>query len=140
MKVTIKDVARKANVSITGCKQVTAAENTAAAETTIAETTAAKKFNVGLSNEFFTQSWRVQMVESLQSEFEKLKDQGIVDKLIIQNSAGDVNIQIAQIRNLSASKVDLLLMNASSVTALNPVIEEATKAGIIVIPFDNNIH
>jgi len=93
-------------------------------------------YTVGLSNGPFTHSWRVQMIESIQREFEFYKEQGLVDKLIIQNAGPDVNTQIAQIRNLIASDVDLLLVNPNSSTALNPVMEEAQEAGITVIVYD----
>jgi len=98
-----------------------------------------KKFTVGLSNGPFTHSWRVQMAESLRKEFEYYKDKGITDKLIIQNAGPDVNTQIAQIRNLITSGVDLLLVNPNSTTALIPVIEEAQEAGILVIVYDQPI-
>ncbi len=91
---------------------------------------------VGLSNGPFTHSWRVQMIESLQKEFEFYKEKGWVSKLIIQNAGEDVNTQIAQIRNLIASGVNLLLINPNSATALNPVIDEAQKAGVTVIVYD----
>jgi len=93
-------------------------------------------YTVGLSNGPFTHSWRVQMIESVQQEFELYKEQGLVDKLIIQNAGPDVNTQIAQIRNLIASDVDLLLINPNSSTALNPVMEEAQEAGITVVVYD----
>lgn len=95
-----------------------------------------EKIKVGLSNGPFTHSWRVQMIESIQKEFEFYKDKGWVDKLIIQNAGPDVNTQIAQIRNLIASGVNLLLINPNSGTALNPVIEEAQEAGILAIVYD----
>ncbi len=94
---------------------------------------------VGLSNGPFTHSWRVQMIESLQSQIEIYKDKGWVSKFIVQNAGSDVNTQIAQIRNMIASKVDLLLINPNSATALNPVIKEAQKAGVIVIEYDQPI-
>ncbi|NPV53439.1 MAG: substrate-binding domain-containing protein [Firmicutes bacterium] len=93
-------------------------------------------YTVGLSNGPFTHSWRVQMIESLHQEFEFYKKQGLVDRLIIQNAGPDVGTQIAQIRNLIASGVDLLLINPNSSTALNPVIEEAQEAGILVVVYD----
>lgn len=98
-----------------------------------------QKFTVGLSNGPFTHSWRVQMAESLREEVEFYKEKGWVDKLIIQNAGPDVNTQIAQIRNLIVSGVDLLLINPNSLTALNPVIEEAKEAGILVVVYDQPV-
>ena len=94
---------------------------------------------VGLSNGPFTHSWRVQMIESLQSQVEIYREKGWVSKFIVQNAGSDVNTQIAQIRNMIASKVDLLLINPNSATALNPVIKEAQKAGVVVIEYDQPI-
>ncbi|TFG63923.1 MAG: hypothetical protein E4H36_04325 [Spirochaetales bacterium] len=100
---------------------------------------AQKGFVVGLSNGPFTHSWRVQMLESLQKQFDIYKERGLVSKLIVQNAGPDVNTQIAQIRNLIASKVDLLLVNPNSATALNPVLKEAVDAKITVIVYDQPV-
>jgi ribose transport system substrate-binding protein len=98
-----------------------------------------KGFVVGLSNGPFTHSWRVEMLESLQQQFDIYKEKGWVSKLIVQNAGPDVNTQIAQIRNLIASKVNLLLVNPNSGTALNPVLTEAKNAGIVVIVYDQPV-
>jgi len=100
---------------------------------------AGKGFVVGLSNGPFTHSWRVEMLESLQKQFDMYRDKGWVSKLIVQNAGPDVNTQIAQIRNLIASKVNLLLINPNSATALDPVIKEAQDAGIQVIVYDQPV-
>jgi ribose transport system substrate-binding protein len=103
------------------------------------ETGAAKGIVVGLSNGPFTHSWRVQMIESLHNQVEAYVAKGWVSKLIVQNAGEDVNTQIAQIRNLIASKVNLLLINPNSATALVPVIKEAQAAGITVIIYDQGV-
>jgi ribose transport system substrate-binding protein len=99
----------------------------------------AKGIVVGLSNGPFTHSWRVQMIESIQQQAEVYKAKGWVSKLIIQNAGEDVNTQIAQIRNLIASKVNLLLINPNSATALVPVIKEAQAAGVLCIIYDQPV-
>jgi ribose transport system substrate-binding protein len=101
--------------------------------------TGQKGFVVGLSNGPFTHSWRVEMLESLQKQFDIYKEKGWASKLIVQNAGPDVNTQIAQIRNLIASKVNLLLVNPNSATALNPVLAEAKNAGIVVIVYDQPV-
>lgn len=98
-----------------------------------------KGFVVGLSNGPFTHSWRVEMLESLQKQFDVYKERGWASKLIVQNAGPDVNTQIAQIRNLIASRVNLLLVNPNSGTALNPVLTEAVNAGIVVIVYDQPV-
>jgi ribose transport system substrate-binding protein len=99
----------------------------------------AKGFVVGLSNGPFTHSWRVQMAESLHQQSEEYIAKGLMSKLIVQNAGPDVNTQIAQIRNLIASKVNLILINPNSATALTPVIKEAQAAGILCIIYDQPI-
>ncbi|MHB1376112.1 MAG: substrate-binding domain-containing protein [Candidatus Humimicrobiaceae bacterium] len=142
-------VAMILSLSLAGCKTAAttttaAAETTAAAaETTAAaaETTAApvKKLNVGFSNGLITHSWRTQMTADLVQEFGYYKGQGIVDKLSIQHAGFDVDLQISQIRNLINSGIDLLLINPNSLSALDPVIEEAKEKGILVFVFDQPV-
>jgi ribose transport system substrate-binding protein len=98
-----------------------------------------KGFVVGLSNGPFTHSWRVQMIESLHQQAEVYIARGWMSKLIVQNAGEDVNTQIAQIRNLIASKVNLILINPNSATALVPVIKEAQAAGILCIIYDQGV-
>ncbi len=99
----------------------------------------AKGIVVGLSNGPFTHSWRVQMIESLHNQAEAYIAKGWMSKLIVQNAGEDVNTQIAQIRNLIASKVNLILINPNSATALVPVIKEAQAAGILCIIYDQPV-
>lgn len=101
-------------------------------------TTAAKKdgFVIGVSNGYIGNGWRTQMLDSIEKLAEFYKGKGIVKEVIIQNAGVDVNTQIAQIRNMINSGVDLLMIDPNSETALNPVIEEAKAAKIPVIAFD----
>lgn len=98
-----------------------------------------KVITIGLSNGYIGNNWRTQMLEDVQEMFEKYRRQGLADKLITQNAGLDVNNQIAQIRNMINSRVDLLLIDPNSETALNPIIEEAHKKGIPVIAFDQPV-
>lgn len=112
------------------------AETTAPAEETVAPT---KKFNVGFSNGLITHSWRTQMTADFVQEFGYYKGKGIVDNLLIQHAGFDVDLQISQIRNLINSGIDLLLINPNSLSALDPVIEEAVDKGILVFAFDQPV-
>lgn len=98
-----------------------------------------KKFTIGFSNGYIGNGWRTQMIDAAEKLAEYYKGQGILDKLIVQNAGLDVNNQIAQIRNMINSKVDLLMIDPNSETALNPVIEEAHKKGIPVIALDQPV-
>jgi len=98
-----------------------------------------KDITIGLSNGYIGNNWRTQMLEDVQEAFEKYKKMGLVDNLVVQNAGLDVNNQIAQIRNMINSKVDLLLIDPNSETALNPIIREAYDKGIPVIAFDQPV-
>lgn len=94
---------------------------------------------VGVSNGQITNTWRTQMVSDINQEFQYYKGLGLVDDLRIQHAGNDVNLQISQIRTMVNSGIDLLLVNPLSSTALNPVLEEATAQGVLVIVFDQFI-
>jgi ribose transport system substrate-binding protein len=96
-------------------------------------------YDVGYSNGLITHSWRTQMIDDIQKDFQLYKGQGLVDKLLIQHSGNEVELQVTQIRNLINSGIDLLLINPNSQSALNPVIEEANERGILVIICDQRI-
>jgi ribose transport system substrate-binding protein len=96
-------------------------------------------YTVGLSNGLITHSWRTQMVNDVEKEFQLYKGMGLVSKLVVQHAGNEVELQISQIRNLINSNVDLLLINPNSQSALNPVIEEANAKGILVMVFDQRI-
>ena len=93
-------------------------------------------YNVGLSNGLITHSWRTQMVNDMEKEFQLYKGMGLVNKLIVQHAGFEVELQISQIRNLINSNVDLIIINPNSQSALNPVLEEANAKGILCIIFD----
>ena len=74
------------------------------------------------------------MEQEFVSEAEKLKSEGVVSEYYITNSNEDINKQISDMQDLITKKVDA---TAASPTALAPVVEEATEAGIKVVSFDN---
>jgi ribose transport system substrate-binding protein len=94
-------------------------------------------FVVGLSNSFSGNSWRAQMVAEFRNEAEKLKANGTLKDYIVADATGSTASQIQQIQNMVAEKVDAILIDANSLTALNPAIEAAHKAGILVVSYDN---
>jgi len=95
------------------------------------------KIVIALSNSFFGNSWRKQMVESFTEAAEKAKAEGKIDDYIVSNGDGTVNTQIAQMNSLILSGVSAICINAASDTALNSVIEQAINQGILVYSFDS---
>ena len=99
----------------------------------------AKGYRVAVSNSFITHSWRTQMVNDLQKAVEYYRGKGLVAEFNIQHSGPDVQLQANQIRNFINKGVDLLIIDPTSATALNPVIEEAVDAKILVIISDEPV-
>ena len=139
-------------ITLAACGQAKPAQTTAetakTAETTAAESkgeeagTAAgagegKGYVVALCNYSIGNSWRAQMEQEFVAEAEKLKADGTVSEYYITNSNEDINKQISDMQDLITKKVDAIVITAASPTALAPVVEEATEAGIKVVSFDN---
>ncbi|HYZ72214.1 MAG TPA: substrate-binding domain-containing protein [Chthoniobacterales bacterium] len=91
-----------------------------------------KPYTIGVSNSYVN-VWRSQMLDSLQKLGKEFQDDGTIKPLIIESGTVDIQGQIAQIRNLVARKVDALIVFPVSATALNSALEEASRAGILVI-------
>ncbi len=94
-------------------------------------------FVIGLSNSYFGNTWRKQMVEAFTAAAEEAKAAGYIKDFEIQNGDGTVNSQIAQINSFILSGVDAIAICAASETALNNAIQEALDAGITVVAFDS---
>jgi len=94
---------------------------------------------VGLANSFSGNSWRAQMVAEFTAAADKLKADGTLKDYIVSDATGNTASQIQQIQNMIASGVDAICIDANSETALNPAIEAAHKAGIVVVAFDNTV-
>lgn len=94
---------------------------------------------IGLSNSFYGNTWRKQMVESFEEAANEAKSKGYIKDVDIQNGDGTVNTQIAQINSMILSGVDAICINAASSTALNDVIKQAMDQNIVVVAFDSII-
>lgn len=94
-------------------------------------------FVIGLSNSYFGNTWRKQMVDAFTAAAEEAKAAGYIKDFEIQNGDGTVNSQIAQINSFILKGVDAICICAASETALNSAIQEAMDAGITVVAFDS---
>lgn len=94
-----------------------------------------EKYKLVLSNNYMGNEWRPQMenVAKFVAASEKYADK--VD-LEIQNSDVTPTAQIASLQNIIRQDPDAILIDSASATALNPTIEQACQAGIVVISFD----
>jgi ribose transport system substrate-binding protein len=91
-----------------------------------------------LSNNFLGNDWRPQMERLAQLTSQLAPFKGKI-ALQIVNSQTTTEAQIADLNNIIASKPDVILLDAGSPTALNPVVKRACAAGIKVISFDQPV-
>ncbi|QGY32912.1 ABC transporter substrate-binding protein [Pantoea cypripedii] len=92
---------------------------------------------IGLSNSYYGNTWRRQMVNSFEEEAKKAKEQGLIADYVVFNSDGTAAQQSSQVAQLILKGVNAIAIDAASETALNGVIEKACKAGIKVVSFDS---
>lgn len=128
-------------VSLIGCGQASTPKDEQNSGNTPVEEGAIPQGDwvIGLSNSYYGNTWRKQMVDSFTAVAEEAKAAGYIKDYVIQNGDGSVNAQIAQIDSFILEGVDAICINAASATALNSAIDKAVAAGIPVIAFDSTV-
>ena len=92
------------------------------------------KYTVGISNPGAVgNGWREAMICSAKAQ---AVASGNISSVLATTRVTDAAGQLADIRDLIAKKVNILLINPSSPDALNPAIKEALDAGIAVVAID----
>ncbi|WP_210530364.1 ABC transporter substrate-binding protein [Rubellimicrobium arenae] len=92
---------------------------------------------IALSNSFYGNTWRRQMVDAFTEQAEAAKAEGLIADYVVLNGDGSVAQQNAQLAELVLRGVDAIAINAASETALNGIVKQACDAGIKVIAFDS---
>ncbi len=92
---------------------------------------------IALSNAYYGNTWRHQMVEAFQAVAEQAKAKGEISDYIILNGDGSVNQQMSQMSDLILRHVNAIVIDAASETALNGIIAKACAAHITVLAFDS---
>jgi ribose transport system substrate-binding protein len=90
-------------------------------------------FRVGFSNGFSGNSWRAMCIAALQKE---AKTHPEVSDLIIVDGQNDITKQVNDIDSLVSQQVDVILCIPNSGSAVVPALRNATKAGIVTVPFN----
>jgi len=93
---------------------------------------------VGFSNIGVFNSWRQQMVREIEYAVTQHKD--LIKEFIHTDAHSSIPKQIADIQDLIARGVDILLVTPASPTALNPILEKAYDMGIVVVVFNSNAY
>ncbi len=94
-------------------------------------------FTLGWANIYSVPTWMKQTQGTIEQEVDALKKKGLVSNLVITDAQGNANTQIQQIQSMIDSKIDAILVDAGSATALDRVIGDACSKGIAVLNFDS---
>ncbi|MDQ0390535.1 ABC transporter substrate-binding protein [Labrys monachus] len=92
---------------------------------------------IALSNAYYGNTWRHQMVTAFETAAKQAKADGTIADYIILNGDGSVAQQNSQLAELILKGVDAIAVDAASETAVNGIIAKACKAGIKVVSFDS---
>ena len=90
-------------------------------------------YRIGFSNGFSGNTWRTQCLYSLKKEAAQHKE---IADLIVVDGQGDITKQVGDIENLVSQNVDAILCIPNSGPAVVPALREATKQGIVTVPFN----
>jgi ribose transport system substrate-binding protein len=96
-----------------------------------------KKPVIALSNSFYGNAWRHQMVDAFEVAAKQAKQDGRIADYVILNGDGTVSQQNSQLSALILKHVDVIAINAASESALNGVVKKACDADIKILAFDS---
>jgi ribose transport system substrate-binding protein len=102
-----------------------------------ASTARAKPPFIAVSNAYYGNNWRHQMVDAFRKTADQAKKDKLISGYIVLNGDNTVSAQISQMIDLILRKPDVILLDAASLTALNGVVQKACAVGIIVVAFDS---
>jgi len=90
-------------------------------------------FRIGFSNGFSGNTWRTECLYTVKKEAARHKD---LADFIIVDGQGDIAKQVNDIENLVSQNVDAILCIPNSGSAVAPALRDATKQGIVTVPFN----
>jgi ribose transport system substrate-binding protein len=95
-----------------------------------------KTYKIGVSNTLVGNGWREEMICSVKAQ---ALASGQVSEVLVHNVNGDASAQITGIRNLISSGANAIIINPADRSALDPVIKEADRRGIVVVAVDQAV-
>jgi ribose transport system substrate-binding protein len=95
-----------------------------------------KKYVLGVSNTLVGNGFREEMICGAKAQ---ALASGKVSKVLVQNQNGGAPEQIAAIRTLISAGANAILANPADATALNPVIADAKRKGIVFVAIDQSV-
>ncbi|MHB1469744.1 MAG: substrate-binding domain-containing protein [Solirubrobacteraceae bacterium] len=125
-------VAVLASLAIAGCGSSKSSETKSASSTG----SSSQKYTVFLSNNYMGNEWRPQM-ENIAKYIASQEPYGKKISLQIRNSTEATPAsQIQSLQTIVREKPNAIMVDAASPTALDPALEQACAAGILVYTFD----
>lgn len=100
---------------------------------------AGHKFKIGYANSRLSQPYLVQRTDAMIAATKPYVAAGIMEPLIVEANDSDTQGQIALIQNLINQKVDAIIVDPSSPTALNPILTQAQGLGIKLLAIDDEL-
>jgi ribose transport system substrate-binding protein len=101
-------------------------------------TASSPRLRIALANSYIGNSWRIEM-ENLWKAALRMQPYASQVDGPIYNANNNLRDQSEQLSALISLGVDAICIDAASPTALNGMVEQATKRGILVVSFDNTI-
>jgi ribose transport system substrate-binding protein len=105
---------------------------------TLSHASASPPYTIYLSNNYVGNDWRIQMQKEAEVAAKMAPFKGKV-RLTVTVAGNTVPDQISSLQAIVARRPAAILVDASSPTALNPVISQACKDGIVVVNFDQEV-
>lgn len=97
-----------------------------------------RRLRIALANSYIGNSWRIEMENQWKAALRMEPFASQVDGPIY-NSNNNLRDQSQQLTNLVSLGVDAICIDAASPTALNAIIDQAARRGILVVSFDNTV-
>jgi len=95
-----------------------------------------KQYVLGVSNTLVGNGFREQMICAAKAQ---ALASGSISKVLVQNQNGGAPEQIAAIRTLISAGANAIVANPADAAALNPVIAEAEKRGVVFVAIDQAV-
>jgi ribose transport system substrate-binding protein len=92
-----------------------------------------------LSNNFIGNDWRQQMTKTATLATQQAPFAGHVKLTVVNDSDPGVPAQLSNLNNIVPRKPSAILIDASSPNALNPTVNRACAAHVVVVSFDQNV-
>ena len=94
-------------------------------------------WTIGFSQDSMDHPWRAYMVTSAEAQSKKYPD--LIKEFIFTDAGGSNEKQIADVEDLIARGVDLIIMSPREAQALVPAVEAIKKAGIPLVVLDREV-